>query len=145
MKRIRTRLSVRTYGALFRYVRTLGGGGGSDAGGLFRGDVGGFVVVGHGETRSPAAGDAMHVVERLGQARREVTELRSGGFAVAQEIDGVAEKVVGHAELDGLDVVGEACKTARAGAVGDEVTGVAVEVGPGEETGPADQRSLPTQ
>lgn len=45
------------------------------------------------------------------------------------------EKVVGHVQLYGFDVVGDAGETTGAGVVGEEVAGVAVEVGPGEETG----------
>lgn len=135
--RRRTWLSARTYGGFVPVrPRARRREGRSGAGGLFRDGVGFLVVVGHGEARSPAAGDAVHVVERFGQAGREVTELGRSGLTVAQEIDGVAEKVVGHAELDGFDVVGEARKTAGTGVVGHEIAGVAVEVGPGEEAGP---------
>ncbi|MFF5344352.1 hypothetical protein ACFY4H_27230 [Streptomyces althioticus] len=64
----------------------------------------------------------MHIVERLGQTDGEVTELGRGGTGVAQEIHGVAEKAVRHAELDGFDLVGEAGDTAGSGVVGDELT-----------------------
>jgi hypothetical protein len=71
----------------------------------------------------------VHVVQGLGQSGCEETELRRGGLGVIEEIGGMVEEVVGHAELDGLDVVGDAGERTGAGGVGDEVARVAVGVG----------------
>lgn len=106
--------------------------GGSGAGDLLRSLV---VIVRDGEAVAPAAGDAVHVVQRLGQSGCEKTELRRGDLGVIKEIGGMVEKVAGHTELDGLDVVGDTGERTGAGGVGYEVTGVAVGVGPREEAG----------
>jgi hypothetical protein len=118
---------------LRQYVRTLGGDGWSGAGIVLRNLV--VIVVRDGEAGAPAAGDAVHVVQGFSQSGSKETELRGRGLGVIEEIGGMAEKVAGHAELDGLDVVGDAGEGTGAGGVGDEVAGVAVGVGPGEEGG----------
>ena len=66
--------------------------GGSGAGVLLTSFV---VIVRDREAGAPAASDAVHVVQRLGQSGCEETELRRGDLGVIKEIGGMVEKVAG--------------------------------------------------
>ncbi|BCK69220.1 hypothetical protein Srufu_031730 [Streptomyces libani subsp. rufus] len=85
------------------------------------------------QPRSPAPRDAPDIAQAIGQPPGQKAQFPVARPLTAEQLVRMTDEVIGHTELQTLDVIGHTGDMARA--VPEQIAGIAVGAGPGQEAG----------